>query len=75
MRHESIETTMRYYVSRDANTTADAVWKAYERSQQGTVWGTVARKTETPTNAAGVTTRDKERGAGGSRTHDGGFAI
>ena len=39
MRHESIETTMRYYVGRNATVTADAVWKAYE-SQEGTVSGT-----------------------------------
>jgi hypothetical protein len=30
MRHENIETTMRYYVGRNADTVADAVWKAYE---------------------------------------------
>ena len=41
MRHESIDTTMRYYVGRNANTTADAVWEAYERSEKGTVLGTV----------------------------------
>jgi Phage integrase family len=28
MRHESVETTMRYYVGRDADATADALWKA-----------------------------------------------
>lgn len=43
MRHESIDTTMRYYVGRNANTTADAVWEAYERGQKGTVLGTVAQ--------------------------------
>ena len=43
MRHENIETTQRYYVGRNANTTADAVWEAYRRSQEGTVSGTVAR--------------------------------
>jgi|GEM_PF-487483 integrase len=42
MRHEKIDTTMRYYVGRNANTTADAVWSAYEKSQEGTVLGTVA---------------------------------
>jgi integrase len=41
MRHESIDTTMRYYVGRNANTTADAAWEAYERSEKGTVLGTV----------------------------------
>jgi integrase len=43
MRHETIETTMRYYVGRNANVTADAVWAAYE-SEKGTVLGTVAGK-------------------------------
>lgn len=40
MRHETIETTMRYYVGRNANVTADAVWAAYE-SEKGTIFGTV----------------------------------
>lgn len=30
MRHESIETTMRYYVGRNAERTADALWAAHE---------------------------------------------
>jgi integrase len=30
MRHESKETTLRYYVGRNAETTADALWAAYE---------------------------------------------
>lgn len=30
MRHESIETTMRYYVGRDADATADALWAAVD---------------------------------------------
>ncbi len=33
MRHESIETTMRYYVGRDANATADVLWEAVESSK------------------------------------------
>jgi integrase len=41
MRHEKIDTTMRYYVGRNANTVADTVWAAYEKSQEGTVLGTV----------------------------------
>jgi integrase len=57
MRHESIETTMRYYVGRNANTTADAVWKAYERSQEGTVLGTVRENGE----SADVATADVKR--------------
>ncbi len=43
MRHQDINTSMRYYVGRNANTTADAVWVAYEKSQEGTVLGTVAK--------------------------------
>ncbi len=30
MRHESIDTTMRYYVGRDADATADVLWSAFE---------------------------------------------
>jgi hypothetical protein len=33
MRHESIETTMRYYVGRSVQATADVVWEAYERTK------------------------------------------
>jgi integrase len=43
MRHESIGTTMRFYVGRNANTTADAAWAAYENGKRGTVLGTVAK--------------------------------
>lgn len=32
MRHESIETTLRFYVGTDAQRTADAAWAAFERS-------------------------------------------
>ncbi|MFO0899300.1 MAG: site-specific integrase [Pirellulales bacterium] len=33
MRHESIDTTMRFYVGRNAQTAADQLWAAYERVQ------------------------------------------
>lgn len=33
MRHESIQTTLRYYVGRNAERTADACWEAFERAQ------------------------------------------
>ena len=43
MRHECIQTTMKYYVGRNAETPADAVWDAYEqRAAKGTGTGTVA---------------------------------
>jgi hypothetical protein len=44
MRHESIETTQRYYIGRNANVTADAVWEAYKRAQEGTVFSTVGQR-------------------------------
>jgi integrase len=43
MRHESIDTTMRYYVGRNANTVADAVWAAVEKRQEGTVLSTIGQ--------------------------------
>ena len=33
MRHESIETTLRFYVGTDAQRTADAAWEAFERAE------------------------------------------
>ena len=46
MRHESIDTSMRFYVGRNAQTTADVVWEAYtkahsEKTEKGTVPSTV----------------------------------
>jgi hypothetical protein len=35
MRHESIETTLRFYVGRNAQRTAEAAWLAYEAAQGG----------------------------------------
>jgi len=47
MRHESIDTTMRFYVGRNANTVADAAWAAYQQQKpegrSGTETGTVDR--------------------------------
>ena len=39
MRHESIETTMRYYVGVNAQRTADAVWKAFATVDLGDTLG------------------------------------
>ncbi len=49
MRHENIETTMRYYVGRNANTVADAAWAAMKKPQEGTVLGTVGKKSNAKT--------------------------
>lgn len=40
MRHESIETTMRYYVGQNAQRTADAAWAAFE---QGNISGNIGQ--------------------------------
>ena len=54
MRHESIQTTMGFYVGRNTQTTADAVWSAYgrNRGQNGATVGAIDEKTD-PTNEAG----------------------
>ena len=48
MRHEDISTTMKYYVGRNAEKTADALWEAHEAGQ-GTVLGTITEKSSCPT--------------------------
>ena len=40
MRHESIETTMRYYVGRNAQKTAEALWVAVDSERGNTVGNT-----------------------------------
>ena len=39
MRHQSIETTMKYYVGVNADATADVLWRAVEK-EAGTTLGT-----------------------------------
>ena len=34
MRHEDIETTLRFYVGRNARRTSRALWRAYDREMQ-----------------------------------------
>lgn len=46
MRHESIDTTLRYYVGRNAQKTADVLWAAYEREMHdGGAFGGAAPET------------------------------
>lgn len=40
MRHESIETTLRFYVGRNAESTADVLWEAHERAGSNTFGNT-----------------------------------
>ena len=42
MRHESIESTLKYYVGRNSQATADVAWSAYRQHAGGTDLGTVA---------------------------------
>ena len=55
LRHESIETTMRYYVGRNANTTADAVWEASDRGPKRYCFGYCCPKTGRRQKAMGQT--------------------
>jgi hypothetical protein len=78
MRQESVCTTMRFYVGRNAQATADVLWQARERASNS--FGNNFQKLELAAENAerhnSACSNDlKVRGAGGSRTHDGGFAI
>jgi hypothetical protein len=35
MRHESVEKTLRFYVGRNAQSTAETLWKAYQGNSSG----------------------------------------
>jgi len=39
MRHADIQTTMRYYVGQEAETTAEALWAAYAKAGGGNAGG------------------------------------
>jgi len=44
MRHESIETTMRYYVGRNAERTANVLWEAHEKAGSPTLGPTLPQQ-------------------------------
>ena len=81
MRHESIETTMRFYVGRNAQSTADVLYEAIGKGGgQGDSLGDSGQKQapgadQTENAKPSDTQKIEERSAGGSRTHGGGFAI
>jgi integrase len=54
MRHESIETTMRYYVGRSVQATADVVWEAYRRAteQPKNTQASLEKRPEGPADAS-----------------------
>ena len=45
MRHANVQTTMRYYVGRNAETAANAAWEAYSNNGPSTEMSTVDQKT------------------------------
>ena len=61
MRHESVETSMRFYVGRDAESTADALWVAYQASDAGPAGNTFGNNgQETPNTPIQETTQALE---------------
>jgi hypothetical protein len=82
MRHESIETTLRFYVGTDAQTKADAAWAAYERATSPAFLGDLPNSSShsgrsEPSSASGSTARKSKRQqvvtkseAAGTRTQD-----
>src|SRR5262249_20871498 len=47
MRHETIETTMKYYVGKNAESTADVLWKAHESLKSTSSGNTPSTAVET----------------------------
>jgi len=39
MRHESIETTLRFYVGQNAQSTAKKLWEAHKKADSGNTFG------------------------------------
>ncbi len=78
-RHESIETTLKYSVGRNAQSTADVLWDAHGRAVcniSGNNGQNPAESTEPgPLSNPELSNDLDRRGAGRSRTDDGGFAI
>lgn len=82
MRHESIETTLRFYVATDAQRTAEAAWAAYERATAAVYSGPFANSLANsspcePPAAGGSPARESpspqalpSNGAAGTRTQD-----
>jgi len=81
MRHESIETTLRFYVGTDAQRTADAAWAAFERTEgafpdrfANTFANTAPKQPSGPKPRKGAKVPEKQAnsssGAAGTRTQD-----
>ena len=82
MRHESIETTLRFYVGTDAQRTADAAWAAYKRATSAVFSGSLPNKSPNSARSGPSGRRRPARrkspapqalppnGAAGTRTQD-----
>ena len=56
MRHESIETTLHYYVGRNAQNTARTLWEAHKKAVGGNISGNTRQSTpEVTAETAGIT--------------------
>jgi integrase len=62
MRHESIQTTMRFYVGQNAQRTADAAWAAYEVAQARQQTGGKPSPVNTSVNSQGFAAVPDEEG-------------
>ncbi len=51
MRHESIDTTMKYYVGRNAQNTARVLWEAHEKAARGNIFGNTCQNTAETTDS------------------------
>jgi len=73
MRHADIQTTMRYYVGQDAESTAEALWTAYRARENGNTLATVRRGKNGNTAPVGNIRGNigPEAGAGASPRNDG----
>ena len=61
MRHESIDTTLRYYVGRNAQATAKTLWEAHRKAAGGNILGNTHQSTlETIAERANVTRCEME---------------
>ncbi len=78
MRHESIDTTLRYYVGTDAQRTAEAAWAAYEQAALAVFSGRLPNSGPSEPSVAQPATARKSKpakalpanGAAGTRTQD-----
>ena len=76
MRHESIETTMRYYVGRSVESTMEVLWKAYgEKSPQNEEKQAGKQERDTSRDTTPESTPNGTRTADVSLTSNGSYGV